>query len=64
VGEAEALLADLPPVEPSLVVLMPLGTTAAELAGRVRWLGDLCRDRGYRFSPRLQIDLWGGARGT
>jgi len=64
VGEAEGLLADLPPLEPSLVVLMPLGATAAELAGRARWLAELCRDRGYRFTPRLHIDLWGGARGT
>jgi len=64
VDEAEALLAQLPPIESSQIMLMPLGTTAAELAGRARWLGELCRDRGYRFSPRVQVDLWGGARGT
>ena len=25
---------------------------------------DLCRDRGFRFSPRLHIELWGDRRGT
>jgi 7-carboxy-7-deazaguanine synthase len=62
--EVDALLARLPPVDPLDVVLMPLGTETAELAERGRWLADVCMTRGYRFTPRLHIDLFGNARGT
>jgi len=62
--ELEAVLAGLPPVDPSAVFLMPLGTTAAELAGRASWLAELCKERGYRLTPRLHVDLYGSARGT
>lgn len=62
--EVDALLAALPPVEPSDVFLMPLGTTPRELAARSRWLAELCKARGYRFTPRLHIELYGDVRGT
>jgi 7-carboxy-7-deazaguanine synthase len=61
--EVEALLAELPHTPRSDVFLMPLGTRAEDLAVRGRWLADLCSVRGYRFTPRLLIDLWGDARG-
>jgi 7-carboxy-7-deazaguanine synthase len=48
----------------SRVVLMPEGIDAAVLAERSRWLVDLCKQEGFRFSPRLHIDLWGNRRGT
>lgn len=63
-GEVEALLASLPAVDPSGVFLMPLGTRPEELAARARWLAELCKERGYRFAPRLHIDLYGDKRGT
>jgi 7-carboxy-7-deazaguanine synthase len=47
----------------SRVVLMPEGTDAATLAERGRWLVEICKREGYRFSPRLHIDLWGAERG-
>lgn len=62
--EIDALLASLPAIAPALVLLMPLGTTAAEVAGRGRWLAELCKGRGYRYTPRLHIDLYGDRRGT
>lgn len=62
--EVEALLASLPAVDPSEVFLMPLGTRPEELAARARWLAELCKERGYRFTPRLHIDLYGNTRGT
>jgi 7-carboxy-7-deazaguanine synthase len=63
VDEVETLLAELgPEVEPE-VFLMPLGTQRAELAVRGGWLAELCAARGYRFTPRLHIDLWGDVRG-
>lgn len=62
--EIEALLSELPDVPPATVMLMPLGTTRAELAARGTWLAALCRARGFRYSPRLHIELWGDERGT
>jgi len=62
--EIESLLAEFPRVLPETVMLMPLGTTRQELAERGPWLAALCRERGFRFSPRLHIELWGDRRGT
>ncbi len=63
-GEVDELLERLPPVAPSAVVLMPLGVTSGELADRSRWLAEICKARGYRFTPRLHVDLFGNTRGT
>jgi 7-carboxy-7-deazaguanine synthase len=49
--------------DPARVVLMPEGVEAATLASRARWLVEICKREGYRFSPRLHIDLWGAERG-
>lgn len=49
---------------PEQVILMPQGTTAAELNDRGRWVADACVARGYRFSTRLHIYLWGDKRGV
>ena len=46
------------------VVLMPEGTTAAELNARSPWLAEECTQRGYRFSSRLHILIWGDKRGV
>jgi len=62
--ELEMLLAELPRVARSEIFLMPLGTTSEELAARARWLAEICKGRGYRYTPRLHIDLYGAARGT
>lgn len=62
--EVDALLAKLPPLDPSAVVLMPLGVHATELAARGVWLAEACIRRGNRFTPRLHVDLWGDIRGT
>ena len=48
----------------SRVVLMPEGTDAATLSERGRWLVEICKERGYRFSPRLHVMLWGNRRGV
>ncbi len=50
--------------QPEHVILMPQGTTAAELNERGRWLANACVARGYRFSTRLHIFLWGDKRGV
>ena len=51
-------------VSKSRVLLMPEGIDSAILADRSRWLVEICKREGYRFSPRLQIDLWGNRRGV
>lgn len=45
------------------VVLMPEGTDPAVLAERGRWLTGICMSEGFRYSPRLHVDLWGTERG-
>jgi 7-carboxy-7-deazaguanine synthase len=46
------------------VVLMPEGTDRERLAERGRWIAEICKQEGFRFSPRLHIDLWGDVRGV
>jgi 7-carboxy-7-deazaguanine synthase len=48
----------------SRVILMPEGTDPATLADRGRWLVEICKQEGFRFSPRLHVDLWGNQRGV
>lgn len=46
------------------VLLMPEGVDPAVLAERGRWLVEVCKQEGFRFSPRLHIELWGNRRGV
>ena len=46
------------------VLLMPEGVDRETLAERGRWLVETAKREGYRFSPRLHIDLWGNVRGV
>jgi 7-carboxy-7-deazaguanine synthase len=43
---------------------MPEGVDAPVLAERGRWLAEISKREGFRFSPRLHIDLWGNRRGV
>jgi 7-cyano-7-deazaguanosine (preQ0) biosynthesis protein QueE len=62
-AEVEALVGGAG-VPASRVLLMPEGRTRAELESRSTWLAETCAARGYRFSPRLHILLWGDKRGV
>ncbi len=46
------------------VILMPEGVDATTLLARSKWLVDICKERGFRFSLRLHILLYGNKRGT
>jgi 7-carboxy-7-deazaguanine synthase len=46
------------------VVLMPEGTRREIVQERGVWLAEVCKRGGYRYSPRLHIDLWGDRRGV
>lgn len=49
---------------PGKVILMPEGTNVEVLSERGAWIAELCKQHGYRFSPRLHVYLYGNRRGT
>lgn len=46
------------------VLLMPEGTSPATMQERGLWLAEIVKQRGFRYSPRLHVDLWGDKRGV
>lgn len=46
------------------ILLMPEGRTPAELDRHASLLAAACIDRGWRFSDRLHVRLWGDQRGV
>ncbi len=65
VDEIEAMIRETGcVVPPSKILLMPEGVTVETLRARAAWLGELCKTRGFRFAPRLHIELYGNRRGT
>lgn len=48
----------------SRVLLMPEGTSAETVRERGPWLAEICKSEGFRYSPRLHVDLWGDKRGV
>jgi 7-carboxy-7-deazaguanine synthase len=46
------------------VMLMPEGTDRETLRERSQWLVEAAKREGFRFSPRLHIELWGNRRGV
>jgi 7-carboxy-7-deazaguanine synthase len=63
-AEIGAVLDSIKRWSPADVLLMPEGTDAAVLDSRGPWIADICKDRGFRFCPRLHIALYGNRRGT
>jgi 7-carboxy-7-deazaguanine synthase len=60
--EADALVGSLDwPRE--RVLFMPEARTPEQLRERAPLVARICHERGYRFSPRLHVELWGGERG-
>ena len=62
--EIKDLFLHLPPVPLDRILLMPEGTDTKTLASRTPWLVEICKREGFRFCPRLQIELFGHTRGT
>jgi 7-carboxy-7-deazaguanine synthase len=46
------------------VILMPEGVDIEVLRERTGWVAEACKTEGYRFSPRLHIELYGNKRGV
>jgi 7-carboxy-7-deazaguanine synthase len=63
-SEIDALLAKLRGWRPSDVLLMPEGTDVETLRSRVGWIGEVCKRTGFRYSPRLHVEMYGNKRGT
>ena len=51
-------------IAPERILLMPEGITQEALKARQAWLVEVCKRTGWRYSPRLHIDLFGNKRGT
>lgn len=62
--EIGKLLNRLSPVDRTRVLVMAQGKTSEELRRKAKWIVALCKEHGYGFTPRLQIDLFGNRRGT
>ena len=63
IGEVSALIARLN-VPAEKVILMPEGIHADVLRERGVWVAEMCKRHGFRFSPRLHVDLYGNRRGV
>ncbi len=50
--------------DPSKIFLMPEGREPGVLRERGMWIVEACKREGFRFSPRLHIELWGDRRGV
>jgi 7-carboxy-7-deazaguanine synthase len=51
-------------IRDSDVLLMPEGTTRERLAETRDLTAELALEYGYRYTPRLHVDLWNDAPGT
>tara|TARA_R110002096_G_scaffold122929_6_gene266124 strand:+ start:4439 stop:5014 length:576 start_codon:yes stop_codon:yes gene_type:complete len=58
------LLSQLGEIPAEKVLLMPEGITPEQLQSRIPGVIAACKERGFRFCPRLHIDLFGNTPGT
>lgn len=50
-------------IAPQKIWLMPEGTSAGTLAKRRKWLVEICKAHGFRYSDRLHVQIWGSKKG-
>jgi 7-carboxy-7-deazaguanine synthase len=50
--------------EAGKVVLMPEGIDPLRLREKAVWIAELCKAEGFRYGPRLHVDIWGDRRGV
>lgn len=63
IGEVEEMIAENG-IPRERVILMPEGIDALTILERSRWIAEICKARGFRFTPRLHILLYGNKRGV
>ena len=61
--EIKTLQAEIP-IPAETILLMPQGMTPEELQPKQEWLVEICKEEGYRYSPRVHVDIWGNKRGV
>jgi 7-carboxy-7-deazaguanine synthase len=64
VSEIRQILDQLRGWNSSDVLLMPEGIDAQALNERAGWVSEICKREGFRFCPRLHVQLYGNRRGT
>jgi 7-carboxy-7-deazaguanine synthase len=62
--EIEEILGRLKNVDRSRVLIMAQGKTRRELRDKTKWIIEACKEYGFRYTPRLHIELFGNRRGT
>lgn len=62
--EIDDILSKLRNVQPDDVLLMPEGIDTLTLRSRAPWIADVCKRTGFRYCPRLHVELFGNRRGT
>ena len=64
-AEIEMMLSKLKvKTPPENILLMPEGRTMDEINARAPQIVEWCKQRGWRYCPRLHIELFGNKRGT
>lgn len=56
--EEIAAIAEEYEIPDSMISLMPAGQTQEQLRETYPIVAEICKDRNWRFSPRLQVDIW------
>ena len=51
-------------LKPNQIILMPEGGCLEAIQQKKSWIVVLCKEYGFRFSTRLQIDIWGEVTGV
>lgn len=62
--EGLVILEQVGPIARHRVLLMPEGRSAEGVAARAALVAGLCLEHGFRYTPRLHLDLFGGGRGV
>ena len=65
--EIQGLIAEvgtIPGFTHDRILLMPEGTDVETLRARGPFVAEMCLEYGFRYAPRLQIELFGNTRGT
>ena len=63
VDEVESYLREFPQTLPEQVWFMPQAITAEHLAEKKAWIEEAALQRGFQFTTRLHIELFGNVRG-
>lgn len=51
-------------IAPEKVWLMPEASTTRTLSQRRKWLVEICKQQGFRYSDRLHVEIWGEKKGV